>query len=59
PYRWSLQTGRLPAGLGLKRSGAIGGAPRPSDRRGTFALTVRVTDAVGQSATRKLVLRVR
>jgi hypothetical protein len=58
PYVWSLQ-GRLPPGVRLGRSGTSAGTPRPADRRGTFRVTVRVTDAAGQAASRKLVLRLR
>ncbi len=40
PYKWSLQSGRLPRGLRLTPSGKIMGTPR---RSGTFAFDIRVT----------------
>jgi len=57
PYTWSL-TGRLPVGLHLRSSGLISGEPRGTSR-GVFTLVVRVKDAVGQTVTRKLLLRLR
>jgi lysophospholipase L1-like esterase len=58
PYAWSL-TGRLPAGLRLQASGLLTGTPREIDTTGTFTFTVRVKDANGQVAARKLLLRLR
>jgi lysophospholipase L1-like esterase len=58
PYTWSL-AGRLPAGLHLQGAGTISGTPRPIDKRGVFTFTVRVKDAVGQTDSRKLLLRLR
>ena len=58
PYTWSL-AGRLPAGLHLRRSGTISGTPRTIDPGGVFTFTVRVKDAIGQTDTRKLLLRLR
>jgi hypothetical protein len=58
PYAWSL-TGRLPAGLRLQASGLLAGTPREIDTTGTFTFTVRVKDANGQVAARKLLLRLR
>ncbi len=58
PYVWSL-TGRLPAGLRLRASGLLAGTPRTIDATGTFTVTVRVKDANGQVAARKLLLRLR
>ena len=57
PYTWSL-TGRLPAGLHLRSSGVISGAPRGT-KRGVYTVVVRVKDAIGQTDTRKLLLRLR
>ena len=57
PYTWSL-TGRLPAGLHLRSSGVISGAPRAT-KRGVYTVVVRVKDAIGQTDTRKLLLRLR
>jgi lysophospholipase L1-like esterase len=58
PYVWSL-AGRLPAGLHLRSTGMISGTPRTIDKRGVFTFTVRVKDAVGQTDSRKLLLRLR
>jgi hypothetical protein len=58
PYTWTL-AGRLPAGLHLHGSGTIAGTPRMIDQQGVFTFTVRVKDAVGQTDTRKLLLRLR
>jgi hypothetical protein len=57
PYTWSL-AGRLPVGLHLRSSGLISGAARGT-KLGVFTLVVRVKDAVGQTGTRKLLLRLR
>ncbi len=48
---WSLSSGSLPANLALNQSGTISGTPTNS---GTSNFTVRVTDALSQSATRPL-----
>lgn len=40
PYKWSLQSGRLPPGLHLTPSGEIMGTPR---RSGTFTFEIKVT----------------
>ena len=59
PLEWKLvkktKKDRLPAGLKLSRAGKISGTPREA---GTFAFTVQVTDASGQSATKALLLTV-
>jgi len=55
PYTWSL-AGHLPVGLHLRSTGVISGAPRGT-RIGVFTLLVRVKDAIGQTTTRKLSLR--
>jgi len=57
PYTWSL-TGRLPAGLHLRSTGVLSGAPRGT-KGGVYTVVVRVKDAIGQTATRKLLLRLR
>jgi hypothetical protein len=41
PYKWSVSSGRLPAGLRLRPTGMISGRPKVS---GTFAFTVKVVD---------------
>lgn len=56
PYRWRRMLGRLPAGVRLLSDGRLAGVPRAA---GTFAPLVRVTDARGISATRRLTLRIR
>jgi hypothetical protein len=58
PYSWSL-AGRVPAGLHLRSNGVLAGTPRGIDVTGTFTFVVRVKDANGQTATRKLLLRLR
>ena len=55
PYRWSLLT-RAPKGFHLVADGRIRG--RPLVRPGSYPLNVRVKDAAGSLATRRLVLRV-
>ena len=42
PYRWTINSGALPAGLTLATSGAISGTPTTS---GTFSFTVHVADS--------------
>jgi len=56
PYSWSL-AGRVPRGLHLLASGRLTGIPRRP--AGSFAFTIRVKDAIGQIATRRLAVRVR
>jgi hypothetical protein len=41
PYKWSLSSGRLPAGLHLKSSGVISGKPKVT---GLFTFGVKVVD---------------
>jgi hypothetical protein len=55
PYRWSFK--RLPAGLHASAAGRLSGAPR--GRAGTYAVSVRVVDALGDAVTRGFRLRVR
>jgi hypothetical protein len=55
PYFWSLPR-RLPKALRLRSTGWLSGIPR---RPGTFRVDVRVRDAAGTAATRRLSLRVR
>jgi hypothetical protein len=56
PYFWSFPR-RPPKGLHLRPTGWVFG--KPLGRPGTFVLEVRVADAAGGSAVRKLQLRVR
>lgn len=55
PYRWKRVAGALPPGLHVERGGAIAGVPRQGGR---FRITVRVTDAVGSTAERPVVVSV-
>jgi hypothetical protein len=55
PYRWRWTLGRLPTGVKVLASGRLAGTPRAA---GSFAPVVRVTDAHGVSATRRLTLRI-
>jgi hypothetical protein len=56
PYSWKLQTGSLPSGFSMDATkGTISGLTSQS---GSFDLTAAVTDAAGQTATRKLALAV-
>ena len=48
PFTWSVSSGSLPSGISLNASGTLSGTPTAT---GTFAFTVKVTDANGQSAT--------
>jgi hypothetical protein len=51
PYAWTVSSGSLPAGISLSADGVLTGTPTAT---GTFAFTVQVTDANGQSATQNL-----
>jgi hypothetical protein len=55
PYRWSLLE-RAPAGIHLAPNGTVSGTPRAKVGRYTF--NVRVRDAIGSLATRRLALRI-
>ncbi len=55
PHRWSFK--RLPAGVHASSAGRLSGVPR--GRAGTYSVSVRVVDALGDAATRVLPLRVR
>jgi hypothetical protein len=56
-YVWSLDAGSnpLPSGLSLNSSGVISGTPTTA---GTTAITVKVTDSVGSTATKQLSLTI-
>lgn len=56
PYSWAVVAGALPPGLTLSPQGAISGAPSIS---GSFAFTVRVTDAASGAADRTFTIIVR
>jgi Putative Ig domain len=47
PYRWSIGSGALPAGLGMSPGGTVSGTPGTA---GGFSFVVRVDDAGGQAA---------
>ena len=56
PYTWSLSAGTLPAGLSLVSStGVISGTPTTA---GTVSITVKVTDAANNTATKALSIAV-
>jgi hypothetical protein len=56
PYTWSVSAGSLPTGITLDAStGVLGGTPTTA---GTFAFTVKVTDATGGSATQATTLTI-
>jgi Putative Ig domain len=55
PYRWSLLE-RAPLGIHLEADGTVTGTPRA--RAGRYAFNVRVRDAIGSLATRRLTLRI-
>jgi hypothetical protein len=56
PYRWSLLA-RAPLGVHLEADGRIIG--KPLAKPGAYVLNVRVKDAAGSLATRRLTLRIR
>ncbi len=55
PYSWSIASGSLPPGVNLSGAGLVSGTPTAN---GSFAVTLRVTDAASQSATQTLTLQV-
>lgn len=55
PYRWALESGRLPTGLALGVDGVLAGIPQEV---GQFAFGVRATDTAGTTATASLGLTV-
>jgi hypothetical protein len=55
PYHWSLLE-RAPTGIHLEANGSIIGTPR--GQAGRYAFNVRVKDAAGSTATRRLTLRI-
>jgi hypothetical protein len=57
PYKWSITSGALPAGLTLAASGTISGTPTTS---GTFTFTAHVADSASSptSASRSLSITV-
>jgi len=57
PYKWSLASGSLPAGLALSTSGTISGTPTAAVAS-SFAVTVKDSAASPQAATATLKLTV-
>lgn len=55
PFVWSISAGALPAGMTLTPAGLIYGSPAAT---GSYAFTVKVTDATGATATQPLSLTV-
>ena len=55
PYIFSLVSGLLPAGLTLNNNGGLSGTPATS---GVFPVTVRATDAAGQTTQLDLILNI-
>ena len=52
PYKWSVSSGKLPNGLGIKASGDLGvvsGTPKES---GQYTFTLNVTDSNGMTASK-------
>jgi hypothetical protein len=47
PYKWSIDGGALPDGLGISSGGTVSGTPGTA---GGFSFVVRVDDAAGQAA---------
>lgn len=55
PFEWSVPEGEMPPGLSLSPAGEIAGA---ATAEGSYAVTVRVTDARGSQALGDLSIRV-
>ena len=55
PYRWSIASGVLPAGVTLSSDGPIGGS---ASRAGNYTATVQITDAQPASATAQLTVKI-
>ncbi|HZO56537.1 MAG TPA: IPT/TIG domain-containing protein [Bryobacteraceae bacterium] len=55
PYRWSLASGNLPAGLTLANTGVISGTPTAI---GSSAFTISVLDSASRSSSRDFTLAV-
>jgi hypothetical protein len=56
PFTWSLVAGKLPKGVTLnKRTGILSGV---ASKAGTYRFRIGVTDALGGSSTKPLVLSV-
>lgn len=55
PYTWSISSGSLPPGISLNAAGTLAGA---ATAQGTYSFTARVTDSLGMTAEKALVLAV-
>ena len=55
PYKWSLSSGSLPAGLSLSSAGVISGTPTASGSS-TFGVTVKDSSSTAQSASATLAI---
>lgn len=55
PYVWTIESGSLPSGITLTRSGTLAGTP---DQTGTFSFTVRTTDSQASTMTRTITITV-
>ena len=53
PYKWSISSGKLPAGLSLSAAGVISGTPTMAE---TASFSVKVTDGKGLTDTQALSL---
>ncbi|MES2736436.1 MAG: SdrD B-like domain-containing protein [Verrucomicrobiota bacterium] len=56
PYRFSISTGSLPAGMALSADGSLSGTPAAVP--GNYTVVLRATDNVGCTSTRAYVLTV-
>lgn len=54
-YTWSISSGSVPAGLSLSSAGAINGTPTSV---GASSFVVKVTDAVGSTATQPITITI-
>ena len=57
PYKWSIASGSLPAGLTLSSSGTISGTPTTAVAS-SFSITAKDSESTPQSATGKLTITV-
>lgn len=55
PYSWSVTNGSLPTGLTLSGAGVISGTPTTA---GIFSFTVKVTDALSNTASANLTITI-
>lgn len=55
PYKWTLASGSLPAGITLSSAGTLTGTPSQS---GTFSFVVRASDSINAQATQSYSLNV-